>query len=1542
MNAHERRQNGLTLLLHLYTKKSCIRKCFSFYPGERHRLSLTAESLQTVFPVELVLEMEGKDFRLNGKKLHEESFCILKTKAGEEIMAVVSRRTGKLTPCGKLSIWGETEIRIGNAFQSEVFYDCFSFIRDKHLRIYKAEEKYILETVSDEGENFAGVYVNGKRAAGKHILSPGDVVELLGLSLLYLPGILVCSAFYGTLRTAERRKRLPVYRPEERGEVPSCRRKIEQAVIEEKQLVTEEVELELPEPERSGSSQPLLLTLGPSATMILPMLLMAVVGSAMLGESGAGYYQISIVMTAASSFLAVFWGLINHIYQKRVSLKERIRRKESYQEYLNKMSQYLADVSIHNREALLIKYPSGKSFLPVSGKNGQVFWNRSIRQSDYLFVRLGLGEIPFQVKVKLSGSKRVLNSDSLTEKAFVLADQYRVLAQVPVGIDLKDHRYVGFTGTLVYPVLLQALLQLAACHDGRNLKLVYFYHEDDEQEKRIANCIRWLPHIWKSGRKMRYLAGNEKEAGEILPELMKELQGRQEKENNLQGVYVFILAAKELIKGEGLYRLLLEAKENSGIYTLFVNRDREMLPGECECLIIRDKDREEVTCYQQNNLIKQQFPLEEISFPETENFMRGLSELSLRDGGGEEEILEEVSFLQLYDCERPEDLNCQGRWRESRTKDRIRVPIGMAAGGRLIYLDVHEKFHGPHGLIAGTTGSGKSELLQTYLLSLAVSFGPEDINFFIIDYKGGGMGNVLCHLPHCAGVVSNLSGRQIKRALASIKSENTRRQQLFHMAGVNHVADYAELYREGKVSEPVPHLLLVVDEFAELKKEEPEFMQEIISVAQVGRSLGVHLILSTQKPAGTVDDKIWSNTRFRLCLRVADKQDSMDMLHRPEAAYLTGAGQCYLQVGNNELYELFQAGYGGTEYDESGLLKEGAYMVSATGKRFFCRKETKEKHPSQMEVVIDYVNRAAEQLGTKAAKPLWMPELSDSLSLEDIQGKEEAGRMEETESVEGREENAAEKISLCIGLCDDPERQQQYPLYYSPIKEGNLCLCGAPAVGKSTFLQTLLFQLCRYQPGQIQFMLAASDNAGVNCFREMPGCLGIMKKKEDAECFFFHIERLFIKRKEELSGINFLQYRKHRENAGAFLFLIIDNYGSFRQMTEDRYEELIEKLAGEGLNYGIYLILTALNVGSGEIPGKLFEKMKVTLSLEMSDKFQYGDVLRQYHMNVLPKENVKGRGLCKKDGRVLEFQVPLFTCVEDDYERISRLVDLAEKKKKELRPEEIPERFPYIPEKPNIRHLLNTYQKGKAEELSIPLGYEEQSGYIVEIQIRNGFVFLISGAEQSGKRNMLCICLRGLWERKVKAVLFDRKGSVAERVKEAAKDAGKEDLLELLADETEFVNWYDSNEKKKTDQEAGFLLCVSDLMDFSDMLGARNGEMIRIRENLEQGNADNRMFPILALCKPGREMEAAGNPVFELIMKQQWGIHLGGNAAGQRLLSFDDLSYMQMNQWEKPGIGYLKRGNGSRTVRIRLPLWEKEEKADDISGCTGTPYQQNL
>lgn len=311
------------------------------------------------------------------------------------------------------------------------------------------------------------------------------------------------------------------------------------------------------------------------------------------------------------------------------------------------------------------------------------------------------------------------------------------------------------------------------------------------------------------------------------------------------------------------------------------------------------------------------------------------------------------------------------------------------------------------------------------------------------------MANAFQGLPHLVGTITNLGGNQINRALASIKSELLRRQRLFSDAGVTSIDNYIILYRNKEVSLPLPHLIIVVDEFAELKSDQPEFMKELVSAARVGRSLGIHLILATQKPSGVVDEQIWSNSRFKLCLKVQTPSDSQEMLKRPEAAEIKEKGRGYLQVGNNEVFTLFQSSWSGAPYaggDSAGDERPQMDIVTLGGERRSLLPKVKSgegaSQLSELQAVVNHIAALSAEHSIREAFQLWLPPLPETLLLTEV--------LEPQQIWNGVHwQQPTDNLTATVGRVDNPADQDQYNLDINFNLNGHMLVYGAPSSGKT-------------------------------------------------------------------------------------------------------------------------------------------------------------------------------------------------------------------------------------------------------------------------------------------------------------------------------------------------------------------------------------------------------------------------------------------------------------------------------------------------------------
>lgn len=894
------------------------------------------------------LFLEQQEIRENIILENNQMFQI-QSREKKQIFMIVRSCKNVFCSYKKYDIRRNKRITIGEGENNLIKCDYRRLISREHAEIQKKGKDYV---ITSKGQN--GLYVNAKHVIDTEPLHFGDYINIYSLHMVFLGDILAIDTVNSNVRVNERyltphveEKETPA--PKEDDESISLPVKVmfhrSPRIIEK--IEEEAIEIEEPPKEMKSRKKPILMAVGPSFTMAIPMLLGAllmIVSSRASGRSSGFFMYSGLVMSVSSAAVGVIWATVNMRYQKKLEKENAVQRYEAYGNYLIKKTEEIKEKYLHNQNALNVMYPDVNTCLCYD-ENNSMLWNRNFTHHDFLSCRIGVGDIDFQVPIQIPKEKFRMERDELAEKPDFINQNYKTLTNVPILLNLLEHKLTGIVGGDGKKGAIQVAkviaAQIAACNCYTDVKMVFVYDGANSEDSGQWEFAKWLPHVWSEDKKIRYIASNKLEAGEVFYEIAKVFRQRMENASALSAdneipkpYFVMFLSDPALIEEELIAKYVFDSSNIIGLSTVMLASSNELLPNACEYIVENDRFFQGVYNVSAQKEDRTQVVFDSFDSNRLEVFSRRLSNIEVQEMETGGEIPNSLTFFDMYGISKPSDLRVEERWLKNRNYDNIRGLIGQKAGGAPCYMDVHEKYHGPHGLVAGTTGSGKSETLQTYMLSLAINYSPDDIGFFIIDYKGGGMANLFEGLPHMIGQISNLSGNQVYRAMVSIKSENRRRQKIFTEHGVNNINNYTKLYKNKEASVPIPHLFIIIDEFAELKREEPDFMKELISVAQVGRSLGVHLILATQKPSGTVDDNIWSNSKFRLCLRVQDRQDSNDMLHKPDAAYITQAGRCYLQVGNDEVYELFQSGWSGAPYDENleGGKSEIARLLTTDGK----------------------------------------------------------------------------------------------------------------------------------------------------------------------------------------------------------------------------------------------------------------------------------------------------------------------------------------------------------------------------------------------------------------------------------------------------------------------------------------------------------------------------------------------------------------------------------------------------------------------------------
>lgn len=1225
----------------------------------------------------------------------------------------------------KIMVYNADTFSIGRTSENNVCYDN-RFVSGKHAKLsFNGKNWSILDTGSTNG-----TYVNGFRVESQSLFA-GDLIYIMGLKIVVGYNFIAMNNPDGLVKlnaqgfgsytpqnidTSVKMIDLPQKQYFYRS--PRFHREIEHV----------EIKIDPPPQMQKLDTVPMALMLGPSLTMAMTSVSTGVLSVHNVLSNGGEITQAlpTLIMSVSMLLGTILWPILTKKYEAKNKIKNERKRQEKYLAYLDQVRDEIKRKCKEQSDILHENLITPEECSNRIAEESTKLWERVSGQEDFLRLRLGIGNLPMDADIKCQEKKFTMDDDNLQDAMLSLGNEPKRLVNVPVSVSLLENVTVGLYGNYYETTnaLKLLILQMIALHSYDELKIMLIA---DEYEEKTFNFVRCIPHFWDDEKLVRFFATNEDEVKELSAYIERNILSRNVS-SGMDSVmptphYVIISTNKKLSEKCEALQQLLKLKKNKGFSILLSQAELKDLPKETKFVISVNGEQSRVFDREDTTGRGITFSIDKVNETVVDNLSKDIANIELDLSSQRYALPSMMTFLEMFNVSKIEHLNSLTRWKENNPTLTLQTPIGVDSYGGTFYLDLHEKFHGPHGLVAGMTGSGKSEFIITFILSLAVNYHPDEVAFILIDYKGGGLTGAFedtdrgIKLPHLAGTITNLDGAAVKRSLISIQSELRRRQAIFNEArkvsneGTMDIYKYQQLYRDKVVDVPIPHLFIISDEFAELKTQQPEFMEQLISAARIGRSLGVHLILATQKPNGVVDDQIWSNSKFRVCLKVQEKADSQDMIKCPDAAELSQTGRFYLQVGFNELFALGQSAWCGAEYVPTETVEKfvdsSIQVVDNLGRVIMNVKPGKKKSQEgskvkQIVAIVKYLSDLAVEEKIKV-RPLWLNPIAEFIFVDSLERKYNT-------------RTSGIILNPVVGEYDDPFNQKQSVLTIPFSKEGNCLVYGATGNGKTTFLVTLCYSLIKnHTPDELNIYIMDFGSETLKMFEKAPHVGGVIVSTdvEKTMNFIKMIHREIDKRKALFSdfGGDYASYCKNSGNIVPNIVVVINNFAGFAEQYEDLQEE-ISLLTRDGVKYGIYFVMTASSTNA--VRYKIQQNFKMMLTMQLNDVTDYSIIVGKTD-GLIPSK-YKGRGLIALD-KVYEFQTAYCKDVEDMQEYVRAYC-------MELREQTIL-RAKAIPILPAVVSLDSV--KGKLGDLKhVPLGISKMNLEVMTANITNKVVFPIT------------------------------------------------------------------------------------------------------------------------------------------------------------------------------------------------------------------------
>ncbi len=1231
---------------------------------------------------------------------------------------------------------GQGTVLIGRASSCDISVGN-RLVSSKHLELRRTADGWSARDLGSSNQT----YRNGQRMNQADLVS-GDVLDI-GLCRLILTGNSLTVSCVDPIKV-NILQNLTVRAAQKPGDEYPYLFKRSPRLMED--LPTGEIEFQTAPDIGAKPSINWLGVLLPSIASVLVML----GASFMLGGAMTMLY-FSVPMTLVGLMMSIF----NYRRQCKEYEKTEHLRLEKYDQYLSEQKAVIEDRQSNQWRILTTVHPVTSGCLAIAAEPARRLWERRPSDHDFMELRVGEGPAASCVTFHLPKQTLVLEEDALANRPQRLADGYQTVAHCPVTCPLNRFPTCGIIGerSAALTVAKNMLLQAATHHSYEDLRIVTVCGKEELSKWEF---VKWLPHSFDDDRSERYIVDSPAAAKRVFTKLTEQLSQRYQNEGVSQKgssvsvpYYLFLCADESLLEHQPIMEMLVSNDPVLGIGALFLFDEIDRLPKECTN-ILEAKGKKGVIYSRDNAAGQAAFTIDSMKEEGYELFARALAPLRTEAAAGKNALPASVSFLQGYRARKPQEIDGPTLWAQARPEQSMSVPIGVSANGDPFLFDIHEKHHGPHGLVAGMTGSGKSEMVQTWILSMALMFSPEAVSFVLIDFKGTGLILPFRNLPHLAGTISDLDGN-ITRNLIALENELTRRKTLLDEHGVSNIAAYLKLYRQGKADVPLSYLFIVIDEFAEFKAQFPDFMQAVNRVFAIGRTLGVHILLLTQKPTSVVDEKMSANTRYRWCLKVASSADSKEMLHHSDAARITNPGRAFVQVGEDEVFEQIQSYWSGAPYnpfrDLSLLRSTKVSVVDLYGfrKNYEPEKTTGYRaERNEIDAIVEFLDEYTRKNEISRAKRIWTSKLSAVIELDQL--------LQIAFDGERWNENA---YGLCpaVGMLDDPRTQSQVPLRLNLAEEGHAVVYGAPGTGKTTFLQTLIMSLAlSYPPDMVSLYLMDFGGGSLSLFGKLPHVGGVVRDAEEEKIdkLCGMLSREIERRKALFSRFGVVSIDSYREVSGdrlPYIVLILDHFAPVLNLYPG-LDSFFQLLTREGGSFGVYLVATAN--AQNAVSYRISQNIKTGIALRMADKADYAAIVGR--TDGIEPENLPGRGLFKGKPP-LEFQTALPAQGQSENQRVANIRSLAalmDTKWNGRRPAPIPV-------------MPQTVCSGEYRTDGLMVGLSVETIKPVTLNLAKEQFLLISGAANSDRIGLLRALTAQLPEvlPGAKTALYDSDGSLS-------------------------------------------------------------------------------------------------------------------------------------------------------------------------------------